>query len=232
MRALQECFLLCCELTLSASTRRLRPCFVVCSQDGNASCPAPITKDPTPPPAPPQPATPPEPPAPARPLTTAAACARWPAACPLGAATPCVSPTDPSQCGSARPDVKGLCVNKEFVFCGAPPPPSPPPPANMTMLFRTNPASGQVYAVSTDNPLFFQDRDGAEETCRSLGGRLATISTPAEAQFVSQIVPPSRVSWIGLTADEGTPGLDLTWRWEEGYPMSFDAPWCAAACSE
>lgn len=105
-----------------------------------------------------------------------------------------------------------------------PPQPNPPdqfPPTPAVAPAAQHPASPRVQFP--DNQHHYQRIEKAmswheaRDYCKSLGGYLATATTPAENQFLYENFGKDHVVWLGAT-DEIRNG---DWKWITGEPWSF-----------
>lgn len=80
-----------------------------------------------------------------------------------------------------------------------------------------NPSHGGVVFGNHEYLLYQQDTvwTGAEYTCRRQGGRLVSIESAEENEFIRKMIPATASHvWIGATKQSGD------WMWVDGTPLS------------
>lgn len=107
------------------------------------------------------------------------------------------------------PDAVSLCD-------GSAPQPCDPAPLN---AFQTLGRRGNSQYYSSN---FRKNWADAQALCRSLGGNLASITSPDENQFIAQAVGKQEAVWIGLS-DQKQEGA---FEWADGTPLGY-SNWAA-----
>ncbi|MBN2506890.1 MAG: immunoglobulin domain-containing protein [Verrucomicrobia bacterium] len=87
-----------------------------------------------------------------------------------------------------------------------------------------DPATGHTYEFVPGAFTWPEARQLAEtRSCNSLTGHLATITSPAENTFLTQVVPAEATPWIGGFQPSGSPEPAGNWQWVTGEPFNYTA---------